>query len=125
MVLAETALAGKVAVLTGGERVLAQESAYRWPKRVPHVIISPHSNVAGAEQCAQRFRQIGREPLVVACDVCEESQVMALFDAAIERFGRVDALVNNAGITEPRPLLERTRRRACALPSNSFRRVDA
>jgi glucose 1-dehydrogenase/3-oxoacyl-[acyl-carrier protein] reductase len=108
MVLAETALAGKVAVVTGGGTGIGAGIGVSLAEAGADVIISPHSNLAGAERCAERVRQLGREALVVACDVRDESQVAALFDAAIERFGRVDALVNNAGITEPRPLLEMT-----------------
>jgi glucose 1-dehydrogenase/3-oxoacyl-[acyl-carrier protein] reductase len=108
MVLAETALAGKVAVVTGGGTGIGAGICVSLAEAGADVVISPHSNLTGAESCAERIRQIGREPLVVACDVRDEGQVTALFNAALERFGRVDALVNNAGITEPRPLLEMT-----------------
>jgi glucose 1-dehydrogenase/3-oxoacyl-[acyl-carrier protein] reductase len=108
MVLAETALAGKVAVVTGGGTGIGAGICVSLAEAGAAVVISPHSNLVGAEGCAERLRQIGRESLVVACDVRDEAQVTALFDAAIERFGRVDALVNNSGITEPRPLLEMT-----------------
>jgi glucose 1-dehydrogenase len=106
--LDRTALAGKVAVVTGGATGIGAGICLSLAEAGANVIVSPHSNVAGAERCAERIRQVGREALVVACDVRDEGQVTALFDAAIERFGRVDALVNNAGITEPHPLLEMT-----------------
>ena len=106
--LAKNALAGKVAVVTGGGTGIGSGIALSLAEAGARVIISPHSNVAGAERCVERIRQLGGEADVVACDVRDETAVTALFDAAIERFGRVDALVNNAGITEPHPLLEMT-----------------
>ena len=55
------------------------------------------------ESLAQELREAGAEVLPVACDVTEATQVEALKDACLERFGRVDILVNNAGTTEVVP----------------------
>jgi NAD(P)-dependent dehydrogenase (short-subunit alcohol dehydrogenase family) len=108
VVLAKDALAGKVAVVTGGGTGIGAGICAALAQAGAKVIVSPHSNVAGAERSAEAVRQAGSEALVVACDVRDESQVAALFDAGLDHFGRIDLLVNNAGITEPHPLLEMT-----------------
>jgi glucose 1-dehydrogenase/3-oxoacyl-[acyl-carrier protein] reductase len=106
--LAKNALAGKVAVVTGGGTGIGAGICLSLADAGARVIVSPNSNVAGAERCVERIRELGGDAHVVACDVRDEAAVTALFDAALERFGRVDALVNNAGITEPHPLLDMT-----------------
>jgi glucose 1-dehydrogenase/3-oxoacyl-[acyl-carrier protein] reductase len=106
--LAEDALAGKVAVVTGGGTGIGNGIGQALAQAGARVVLSPHKNVDGAERTATALRQAGATAIVQACDVREQSQVQALFDRALREFGRVDILVNNAGITEPRPLLEMT-----------------
>ena len=106
--LAKDALAGKVAVVTGGGTGIGVGICEALAGAGARVVISPNANLAGAERTAARLTEAGAESLVRACDVQVHGQVQALFDAALERFGRVDILVNNAGITEPRSLLEMT-----------------
>lgn len=106
--LAPDALAGKVAVVTGGGTGIGAGIGEALAAAGAAVVVSPHSNTAGAERVAARLRQSGGRALVQACDVRDFAQVQALFEAALAAFGRVDLLVNNAGITEPHPLLEMT-----------------
>lgn len=101
-------LAGKVAVVTGGGTGIGAGIAEALSEVGAAVVISPHANVAGAEELGNRRQERGGQVLVHACDVRDEMQVTALFDAAIATFDRVDILVNNAGITAPRPLLDLT-----------------
>jgi glucose 1-dehydrogenase/3-oxoacyl-[acyl-carrier protein] reductase len=108
VVLAQDALAGKVAVVTGGGTGIGAGICESLAQAGASVVISPHSNVAGAQRAAETITNAGGQALVLACDVREEQQVAHLFDATLGRFGRVDILVNNAGITEPHPLLEMT-----------------
>jgi len=106
--LAEDALAGKVAVVTGGGTGIGNGIGQALAQAGAKVVLSPHKNVDGAERTAAALRQAGASVVVQACDVREHSQVQALFDRTLREFGRVDILVNNAGITEPRPLLDMT-----------------
>jgi len=106
--LAEDALAGKVAVVTGGGTGIGNGIGQALAQAGAQVVLSPHKNVDGAERTAAALRQAGAAAIVQACDVREHAQVQALFDATLREFGRVDILVNNAGITEPHPLLEMT-----------------
>jgi NAD(P)-dependent dehydrogenase (short-subunit alcohol dehydrogenase family) len=106
--LAKDALAGKVAVVTGGGTGIGAGICAALAQAGAKVVVSPHQNVEGAERTAAALRQAGGTALVQACDVRDHGQVQALFDTTLREFARVDILVNNAGITEPRPLLEMT-----------------
>ena len=102
-------LAGKVAVVTGGGTGIGAGISEELARAGAAVVISYNSNSAGAEAVATRLRAEGHDDLLLhRCDVREQGEVEGLFDATIERFGRVDCLINNSGITEPRPLLEMT-----------------
>jgi NAD(P)-dependent dehydrogenase (short-subunit alcohol dehydrogenase family) len=108
MLLANDALAGKVGVVTGGGTGIGAGIGEALAQAGAKVVLSPHKNVDGAESTAAAIRAAGGSVVVQACDVREESQVKALFDTTLREFGRVDLLINNAGITEPHPLLEMT-----------------
>ncbi len=101
-------LSGKAAVVTGGGTGIGAGICVSLADAGARVVISPHSNVAGAERTAADVRDRGGEAIVEACDVRDYDQVQHLFDTAVRTFGRIDILVNNAGITEPHPLLEMT-----------------
>jgi NAD(P)-dependent dehydrogenase (short-subunit alcohol dehydrogenase family) len=107
-ILANDALAGKVAVVTGGGTGIGAGICQALARAGAKVVISPHQNVEGAERTAAALRQEGLSAIVQACDVRETGQVQALFDTTLGEFARVDILVNNAGITEPHALLEMT-----------------
>lgn len=84
--------AGKVAVITGGGRGLGKETAKLFVSKGAKVVlldITGQQNDAAAE--------IGSEALAIHCDVSLEDEVKAAFAATIEKFGRVDCVVNNAG----------------------------
>lgn len=101
-------LQGKVAVVTGAGTGIGAGISEALAGAGATVVVSHHSNASGAEQLAGKLRERGGEVLVHGCDVRDHAQVRSLFDATIASFGRVSILVNNAGITEPHPLLEMT-----------------
>lgn len=100
-------LAGKVAVITGAGTGIGVGIAEALAATGAAVVAAYHGNAAGAEALAARLNLPDRV-LTRRCDVRDLAQVQALFDAALEAFGRVDILINNAGITDPHPLLELT-----------------
>ena len=101
-------LTGKVAVVTGGATGIGGGICTALADGGAQVVVSPHRNVEGAQRLVDELQAKGASVLVKACDVREVDQVQALFDATLDAFGRVDFLINNAGITEPHPLLEMT-----------------
>ncbi|SHF76406.1 3-oxoacyl-[acyl-carrier protein] reductase [Kaistia soli DSM 19436] len=90
-------LSGKVAIVTGGGGGIGAASASAMASRGAAVVVAD-VNLAAAERSADVIRANGGEALAVAADVSQRTQVEALVDAALERFGRLDILFNNAGI---------------------------
>ncbi len=101
-------LAGKVAIVTGGGTGIGAGIAAAYVAAGAAVTIAPHANVERGERIAAGLREQGGRVLVRPCDVRDPEQVTALIDATVSEFGRIDVMVNNAGITEPHPLLEMT-----------------
>jgi NAD(P)-dependent dehydrogenase (short-subunit alcohol dehydrogenase family) len=86
-------LEGKVAVITGAGSGMGRASATVFVREGARVVAA---DVSGAEQ--ETAAKIGAGVVPVHCDVTREADVEALFRAAIEAFGRVDAVLNVAGI---------------------------
>jgi NAD(P)-dependent dehydrogenase (short-subunit alcohol dehydrogenase family) len=70
------------------------------------VAINFHGNAQGAERTAAAVRAAGGRALVVRADVGDEAQVSAMISAVRSGFGRLDALINNAGITRKQPFAD-------------------
>jgi NAD(P)-dependent dehydrogenase (short-subunit alcohol dehydrogenase family) len=77
-----------------------------WPSGW-HVCFSYVANAAAAEETQARVKAAGGRSLAVKADISNREDIRHLFEAAIQEFGRLDALVNNAGIVgEPRSILD-------------------
>jgi 3-oxoacyl-[acyl-carrier protein] reductase len=91
-------LKGKVAIVTGASRGIGRAIAQRLAKDGAIVIV----NYAGSEQQAREvvvdIEGTGAQAIAVRADVSKVSDVVRLFDATFERFGRLNILVNNAGV---------------------------
>jgi NAD(P)-dependent dehydrogenase (short-subunit alcohol dehydrogenase family) len=91
-------LDGKVAIVTGAADGIGQASALAFAQHGASVAladIEAEMNTAAAERIA---RETGRETLAVTCDVSEDEELKNLLQATLDRFGRCDILLNNAGI---------------------------
>jgi len=86
-------LDGKIAVITGAGSGMAKASAKLFVAEGARVVAA---DISGAEK--DTAAEIGEGVLPVHCDVSNEQDVAALFEAAVEEFGRVDAVLNVAGI---------------------------
>src|SRR5205807_9747724 len=96
-------LDGKVALVTGGSRGIGKGIARGLAHEGASVVISARPS-ASLEETAAELRASGATVLAVPADVTDEGQVDQLFSAAIERFGKLDVLVNNAGAFDGGPL---------------------
>lgn len=86
-----------VVVITGASAGIGRATAIRFAGEGASVVLAARSR-ARLAQLAERIEgRFGVETLVVRCDVREATEVEALAEAAIARFGRIDVLVNNAG----------------------------
>ena len=95
-------LDGRVAVVTGASAGLGVGLAEALAAAGARLVVAARREDRLAELAA-RLEAAGRECLPVACDVADEASVDALVARSLEHFGRVDVLVNNAGITEVGP----------------------
>ena len=99
-------LSGKVALVTGGSRGLGREIVRAFAQRGADVVIASRKLEACAAIAEEVDSRCGRAALPVACNVSDWDQCGALADAAYDRFGRVDVLVNNAGLSPLYPSVD-------------------
>src|SRR5262245_52697476 len=92
-------LAGKVAIVTGGASGNGRGMAVRFAEDGADVVVAD-VDAAGAEETARRVVALGRRALARRCDVSQKAEVDALVAAAVERLGRIDVAVANAGVVE-------------------------
>jgi NAD(P)-dependent dehydrogenase (short-subunit alcohol dehydrogenase family) len=97
------ALAGKVALVTGGSRGLGREMVLGFAREGADVVIASRKLESCQALAAEVERETGRAALAQACHVGDWQQVEALAEAAYARFGHVDVLVNNAGMSPVYP----------------------
>ena len=88
-------LTGKVAVVTGAASGIGAESARRLAEEGAHVVVADLTDDAGRAVASEV------DGLYVRTDVTSAAEVEALYAAAAAEFGRIDVLVNNAGISPP------------------------
>src|SRR5688500_9967800 len=91
-------LKGKVILVTGSSRGIGATIAQQLAKAGAHVIVNYACGQEAAEAVVSSIKSEGGEALALQADVSKADQVKALFDAAIARYGKIDVLVNNAGI---------------------------
>ena len=95
----------KIAIVTGGASGIGKEVATRFVAEGGSVVINGR-NLAKAEAAAREIDPTGKRVAVHAGDIALPATSDAVVKTAIDRFGRVDVLFNNAGIFAPKPFLE-------------------
>jgi 3-oxoacyl-[acyl-carrier protein] reductase len=100
------ALAGRVVLITGSSRGIGAEVAAKAAAEGAVVAVHYHHSADAAMQTLARARAVGAEAEAFAADIADGSQAEGLVERVIDRFGRLDALVNNAGLTQVGPFLE-------------------
>ena len=98
----------RAAVVTGGSRGIGRTVCLALADQGVNVVVNYAGSAAAAEETVSLCREKGVEAIAVQADVSDAAQVEALFAAATEAFGRVDVLVNNAGITRDNLILRLT-----------------
>jgi NAD(P)-dependent dehydrogenase (short-subunit alcohol dehydrogenase family) len=98
-------LTGRVAIITGGSIGLGRQMAEGLAEMGANLVLCARQ----AERCqeaAEELQQLGIKAMSLACDVRSQASVQELVDATISQFGKIDILINNAGISWGAPVEE-------------------
>lgn len=101
-------LRGRTALVTGSSRNIGEAIAYALARQGANVIVNTRASAADGKRVAEAVRGLGVESELLMADVSDSGQVAHLAEAARNRFGKVDILVNNVGISPMVPVLEAT-----------------
>ncbi|MDP9480863.1 MAG: SDR family NAD(P)-dependent oxidoreductase [Actinomycetota bacterium] len=108
-------LGGKVVLVTGASQGLGRALALACAKEGASLVLNSRSE-EGVRPVAEEAENLGAEAIPFAADVSRGADVQRMVDAAVERFGKIDVLVNNAGLLGPRVWIE-------DYPEDEWRRV--
>ena len=90
---------GKTVIITGGTRGIGKAAALKLASLGANLVINYLGNDKAASETKEACKQLGAEILLIKGDVASAEQCEKIAAAALERFGRIDVLINNAGIT--------------------------
>lgn len=96
MELAQFSLEGKVVLITGGSRGIGEETAIRFAKAGADVAVTSRK-LPDLEKVVAKIESLGRKAMAVPTHVGKVDQIQSLVDQVVEKFGKTDVLVNNAG----------------------------
>jgi NAD(P)-dependent dehydrogenase (short-subunit alcohol dehydrogenase family) len=99
-------LKDRVAIVTGGSRGMGRAYCVSMAREGAAVVVNYVSDDKAAEKVVQEITQAGGRAVAVRADVGTKAEVERMVDFTVERFGRLDVMVSNAGIVHKAPLLE-------------------
>ncbi len=103
--MAEATLAGQVAVVTGASRGIGRATAIALGAVGAQVVVNYARSSTAADEVVAEITAAGGSAIALQGDVSDPAQVDALIQATLDQWGRIDVLVNNAGITRDTLLL--------------------
>ena len=93
----DTSIQGRVAIVTGAAGGLGRAFCLALAQKGAHVVVAD-LDYAGAEQTVEMLNESGNDGIAIAVDVSDETATLPMAAQAVERWGRIDILVNNAAI---------------------------
>ncbi len=106
--LSEFSLEGRFALVTGGNRGLGYAMAHALARAGADVAVTGRDAARLATAADNLARETGRQCFPIVADLTDAQQVAAVTDETVNKFGRIDVLVNNAGINIRNPTLEQS-----------------
>lgn len=94
----------KVALVTGAARRLGEAIALGLAGKGYQIVVHYHQSQRDAFETMNSIRKHGRDAITIQADVSDQEEVSRMFDRTIEHFGRLDVLINNAGVFPRAPL---------------------
>ncbi|MDI6766683.1 MAG: SDR family oxidoreductase [Bacteroidota bacterium] len=94
----------KVAIITGGGKRLGQAIAIALAENGFTVVVNYNKSVSGAKQTINQIKAIGGRAFAVKADISKKTHVQRMVNIALQRFGRIDLLVNNSSVFIESPL---------------------
>lgn len=101
-------LSGKIAVITGAGRGIGRAIALQFAELGAKVVVNYRNSITQVEELITAIKNAGGDAFAVRADISREEEAKGLINAAVEHYGRVDVLVNNAGITRDNLLMRMT-----------------
>lgn len=107
-------LSGKTAIVTGGGRGLGEQIAEGFAEAGANIVLCSRKK-ENCDEVADRLKELGVEVLTFKCDITNPEEVQTVVEETIQRFGKIDILVNNSGATWGAPVEE--------MPLEAFQKV--
>ncbi len=101
-------LKGKVALITGSSRGIGKATSLLFAKEGAKVVVNYIKSEKDAKDVVAEIKKLGSEAIAVKCDVSDEEHVKKMIEKTVSTFGKIDILINNAGIVFDIPFIERT-----------------
>jgi 3-oxoacyl-[acyl-carrier protein] reductase len=105
MTTSDARLQGQVALVTGGSRGIGRATALALAAEGATVVVNYASSNQAADAVVAEIQSMGSQAIALQADVAQSEQVDGLFNTVLEKYGRIDLLVNNAGIARDTLLL--------------------
>jgi 3-oxoacyl-[acyl-carrier protein] reductase len=105
--MCELSLEGKVSLITGGARGIGKEIALLFAKNGSEIAICD-VNLEQAEETAKEIQALGRGYVAFKVDITDFNQVQGMVDKILDKYKKIDILINNAGITRDNLVLRMT-----------------
>ena len=101
-------MTGRTALVTGAGRGIGREIALTLAREGVDIAVNYNSSESAARETAEQIEAMGRKAVLLPCDVADFKASGEMVQRAVESFGRLDILINNAGITRDNLLLRMT-----------------
>jgi 3-oxoacyl-[acyl-carrier protein] reductase len=99
----------KIVLITGSSNGIGRETAFKFASEKAKVVLTYCSDRPGGQKARERCRELGAaETLLIRLDLRDSKSIVNTVDKVIKTFGRIDILINNAGVAVWRPLREQT-----------------